>query len=143
MSFNEMKNFLINAANAEDSCPRYTPQSQQKVVEPRHKLNAVEQVERLEAMVMELQKSQVSAIGRGGGGGDKRGGGGEKREVVCHKCGVAGHYMNECTSTKDVRQCYNCRELGHLSAACKKPRRPRGSDAPAPAAGKTSNQSSN
>jgi len=72
-------------------------------------------------------------------------GGGSKvnvAEVKCFKCGIVGHFANECRKRdscfkcgqkghkayecKREITCYNCGEAGHLSTKCTKPKKAAG-----------------
>ncbi|XP_050919030.1 cellular nucleic acid-binding protein homolog [Lathyrus oleraceus] len=41
--------------------------------------------------------------------------------VTCYKCGKVRHKANECKSAR--LDCYNCRETGHISTNCQKPKK--------------------
>ena len=36
----------------------------------------------------------------------------------CRKCGSSGHGSWQCTSKKDLRQCYECKKVGHIKPDC-------------------------
>lgn len=40
---------------------------------------------------------------------------------VCHNCGEAGHWKNECP--RDEQKCFNCNEWGHIAVNCPRPKR--------------------
>jgi len=63
-------------------------------------------------------------------------------EVKCYKCGIYGHFANDCKKgdscykcgqkghkafefKRDIT-CYNCGEAGHLSTKCTKPKKAAG-----------------
>ena len=42
------------------------------------------------------------------------------RPRVCSKCRAPGHVAAECTSKKELRECYACGEVGHIKPNCPK-----------------------
>ena len=68
----------------------------------------------------------MNALGAGmanlstGGGGNSRG-----RRVTCYNCGEVGHISAACEMPRQEgalhRKCFNCGKPGHLSADCTQP----------------------
>lgn len=58
----------------------------------------------------------TAPLGRQRGAGS--GGHVSGKQLVCNKCGAAGHVVSECRSKKDQRTCFVCGQPGHIAMRC-------------------------